>query len=73
VAESGAVLDILLQTHRNTNATKTCFEQLLTNYDVPDVIHTDKFWSYGAAIRAFPILHAVKHVQVISSPLQQLD
>jgi len=67
VDESGAVLDILLQTHRNTNAAKAFFERLLTNDDVPDVIHTDKLWRYGAAIRALPMLHAVEHVQVIST------
>ncbi|MGY2897287.1 putative transposase [Deinococcus sp. UYEF24] len=67
VDESGAVLGILLQTHRNTNAAKIFFEQLLINYDVPDVIHTDKLWSYGAAIRELPVLYAVEHTQVIST------
>lgn len=67
VDESGAVLDILLQPHRNADAAKTFFERLLVNYDLPDVIHTDKLWSYGAAIRALPVLHAVEHIQVISS------
>ncbi|MGY2894324.1 transposase-like protein [Deinococcus sp. UYEF24] len=44
VEEFGAVLDILLQTHQNTQAAKTFFERLLINYDydVPDVIHPDK-------------------------------
>ncbi len=65
VDDTGAVLDILLQTHRNTHAAKTFFERLLINYDVPDVPHTDKLWSYGAAIRELPVLHAVKHTQVI--------
>jgi len=37
------------------------------NDDVPDVIHTDKLWSYGAAIRELPVLHAVEHVEVIST------
>ena len=36
-------------------------------YDVPEVIHTDKLWSYGAALREVPVLHAVEHVQVIST------
>ena len=67
VDESGAVLDILLQTHRNTQAAKIFFERLLINYDVPDVIHTDKLWSYGAAIRELPVLHAAEHTQVIST------
>ena len=39
--KSGAVLDILLQFHRNINIEKTFFECLLINYDVPNVIHTD--------------------------------
>ena len=67
VDETGAVLDILLQPHRNTHAAKTFFERLLINDDVPDVIHTNKLWSYGAAIRALPVLHAVEHLQVTSS------
>ncbi len=40
VDESGAVLDILLQPHRDTQAAKSFFERLLVNHDVPDVIHT---------------------------------
>ncbi|GAA4006785.1 hypothetical protein GCM10022631_17980 [Deinococcus rubellus] len=67
VDDTGAVLDILLQTHRDTHDAKTFFERLLINYDVPDVIHTDKLWSYGAAIRELPVPHAVKHTQVIST------
>ncbi len=67
VDETGAVLDILLQPHRDTDAAKTFFERLLVNYDVPDVIYTDKLWSYGAAIRALPVLHGVEQLQVISS------
>jgi len=60
--KTGAVLDILLQPHRDTQAAKTFFERLLVNDEVPDVIHTDKLWSYGAAIRALPLLHAVEHL-----------
>jgi putative transposase len=67
VDDSGAVLDILLQTHRNTQAAKTFFERLLINDDVSDVIHTEKLWSYGAAIRGLPMLHAAEHTQVIST------
>jgi putative transposase len=67
VDDSGAVLDLLLQDRRDTQAAKTFLERLLTNYNVPDVIHTDKLWSYGAAIRALPALHSVEHVQVIST------
>ena len=67
VDEQGAVLDILLQEHRDTEAAKTFFARLLGEYDVPEAIHTDKVWSYGAAIRELPVLHAVEHVQVVSS------
>ena len=67
VDDSGAVLDLFLQARRDTQAAKTFPERLLVNCDVPDVIHTDKLWSYGAAIRELPVLHAVEHVQVIST------
>ena len=42
VDESSAVLDIILQPHRNSDAARTFFERLLVNYDVPNIIHTDK-------------------------------
>jgi len=61
------VLDLLLQDRRDTQAAKTFLGKLLVNYDVPDVIHTDKLWSYGAAIRALPVLHSVEHIQVVST------
>ena len=67
VDETGTVLDILLQEHRDTEAAKTFFTRLLSEYHVPEVIHTNKLWSYGAAIRELPVLHAVEHVQVVSS------
>ena len=67
VDESGAVLDVLLQARRDAYAAQTFFEQLLITYDVPDVIHTDKLRSYGAAIRELPVLHGVEHTQVISA------
>ncbi|GHF54559.1 putative transposase [Deinococcus metalli] len=67
VNEYGAVLDILLQPHRDTVAARSFFSRLLGEYDVPEVIHTDKLWSYGAAIRELPVLHAVEHVQVAST------
>jgi len=59
------VLDLLLQDRRDTQAAKAFLGRLLMNYDVPDVIHTDKLWSYGAAIRELPVLHSVEHIQVI--------
>jgi len=42
VDDSGAVLDLFLQDRRDTQAAKTFLGRLLVNYDVPDVIHTDK-------------------------------
>nr|WP_161884249.1 IS6 family transposase [Deinococcus alpinitundrae] len=67
VDEHGAVLDVFLQEHRDTQAATSFFHRLLGEYDVPQVIHTDKLWSYGAAIRELPVLHPVEHVQVIST------
>ncbi|MBB5366441.1 hypothetical protein HNQ08_005570 [Deinococcus humi] len=32
---------------------------------MPEIIHTDKLWSYGVALREVPVLHPVEHVQVI--------
>ncbi|PTA66421.1 IS6 family transposase [Deinococcus arcticus] len=67
VDEYGAVLDVLLQAHRHTEAARSFFQRLLGEYDVPEVIHTDKLRSYGAALRELPVLHAVEHVQVVST------
>ncbi|WP_418514654.1 IS6 family transposase [Deinococcus sp. RM] len=67
VDDDGAVLDILLQEHRDIRAARSFFVRLLREYDVPEAIHTDKLWSYGTAIRALPVLHAVEHVQVVSA------
>jgi putative transposase len=67
VDEHGAVLDVFLQEHRDTEAARSFFHRLLGQYDVPEVIHTDKLWSYGAALRALPVLHLVEHVQVVST------
>jgi len=39
-----------------THAAKTFLASLLGEYDVPEVIDTDQFRSYGAAIREIPIL-----------------
>nr|WP_184138468.1 IS6 family transposase [Deinococcus humi] len=67
VDERGAVLDVFLQEHRDTEAARSFFQRLLGEYDVPEVIHTDKLWSYGAALRELPVLHTVEHVQVVST------
>ena len=34
---------------------------------MPQVIHTDKLWSDGAALRELPVHHKVEHVQVVST------
>jgi len=49
VDASGAVVDLLLQDRRDTQAAKTFLNRLLADDDVPEVIHTDKLWSYGAS------------------------
>ena len=67
VDEHGAVLDVFLQRHRDTEAAKSFFVRLLGEYGVPVTVHTDKLWSYGAALRELPVLHAVEHVQVVST------
>ncbi|SMB85240.1 putative transposase [Deinococcus hopiensis KR-140] len=67
VDERGAVLDVLLQQHRDTEAAKSFFSWLLSEYDVPEIIHTDKLWSSGAPLRELPVFHSVEHVQVIST------
>lgn len=54
VDEHGVVLDLLLQPHRDTAATRTFFIRRLGAFEVPEVIHTDKRRSSGAAIRARP-------------------
>ncbi|BDP44320.1 IS6 family transposase (plasmid) [Deinococcus aetherius] len=67
VNEHGDVLDILLQEDRDTEAAKSFFVRLLHQYDVPEVIHTDKLWSDSAAIWKLHVLHLVEHVQVASA------
>ncbi|BDP44266.1 hypothetical protein DAETH_42350 (plasmid) [Deinococcus aetherius] len=65
--EHGVVLDVFLQGHRDTEAAKSFFHRLLGEDDVPEVIHTDKLWSYGAALRELSVLHGVEHVPVVST------
>ncbi|MBB5363519.1 putative transposase [Deinococcus humi] len=67
VDEHGAVLNVLLQEHRNTEAAKSFFDRLLGRGDVPELIHTDELWSDGAALRESLVLHGVEHVQVVST------
>lgn len=67
VDDSGAVLGLLRQARRDSQAAKTVSGRLFVNDDVPEVIHTDKLWSCGAAVRELPMLHTVEHTQVIST------
>ena len=60
VDQHGNVLDVLVQSRRNTNAAKRFFRKLLKGLCyVPRVIVTDKLGSYGAAKRE--ILPGVEH------------
>lgn len=62
VDQDGNVLDILVQSRRNTKAATRFFRKLLKGLQyVPRVIITDKLKSYGAAKRA--ILPEVEHRQ----------
>jgi putative transposase len=62
VDQDGHVLDILVQSRRNTLAAKRFFRKLLRDLQyVPRVIVTDKLRSYGAAKRE--ILPGVEHRQ----------
>jgi putative transposase len=62
VDQHGNVLDILVQSRRNTHAAKRFFRKLLKGLQyVPRVIITDKLKSYGAAKRE--ILPGVEHRQ----------
>jgi putative transposase len=62
VDQDGNVLDILVQSRRNTKAAKRFFHKLLKGLQyVPRVIITDKLKSYGAAKRE--ILLGVEHRQ----------
>lgn len=62
VDQDGNVLDVLVQSRRNTKAAKRFFRKLLNGlHYVPLVIITDKLRSYGAAKR--DILPDVEHRQ----------
>jgi putative transposase len=62
VDQQGVVLDILVQSRRNTKAATKFFKKLLKGLEyVPRVIITDKLRSYGAAKKA--LLPRVEHRQ----------
>ncbi len=51
VDSNGQILDILVQTRRNTRAAKRFISKLIARWGKPRVIVTDKLRSYGAALR----------------------
>ncbi len=60
VDQHGNVLDILVQSRRNTTAAKMFFRRLLQGLEyVPRVVVTDKLTSYGAAHRI--VMPSVEH------------
>jgi putative transposase len=62
VDRHGTVLDVLVQSRRDTEAAKRFFKELLKGPQyVPRVVVTDKLKSYGAAKRE--ILPGVEHRQ----------
>ena len=62
VDQTGVILDILVQSHRNTKAATKFFKKLLKGLEyVPRVIITDKLRSYGAAKKE--LLPGVEHRQ----------
>ena len=62
VDQDGVVLDVLVQSRRNTKAAKRFFKKLLKSLRyVPRVVVTDKLGSYGAAKRQ--IIPHVEHRQ----------
>nr|WP_244977173.1 DDE-type integrase/transposase/recombinase [Deinococcus humi] len=47
-------MHVFLQEDRNTEVARSFFGRLLSEYDVPGDVHTDKLRSYGTALRNFP-------------------
>jgi putative transposase len=51
IDSNGDVLDILVQSRRNTRAAKRFFRKLFKQYGRPRVVITDKLGSYNAALK----------------------
>ena len=66
VDQHGAILDILVQERKDTEAATAFFNLLLAEYVVPDRIVTDQLASYSAAKVQMMALDDVKHVFVKS-------
>jgi putative transposase len=54
------VLDILVQSRRNTKAADRFFRKLFKQYGQPRVLVTDKLRSYGAALK--PLAPSIDHL-----------
>jgi len=52
IESNGDVLDILVQSRRNTRAAKRFFRKLFKQYGQPRVVITDKLSSYSAALKS---------------------
>jgi putative transposase len=61
VDQHGAVIDILVQSRRNTIAAKRLLRKLLKKGMAPRVLITDKLANYAAAKRV--VMHGVEHRQ----------
>ena len=59
VDSQGQILDMLVQTRRNTRAAKRFLSKLVARWGKPRVIVTDKLRSYGAALRKLEL--AIDH------------
>ena len=59
VDSKGDVLDILVQSRRNTKAADRFFRKLFKQYGQPRVLVTDKLRSYGAALK--PLAPGIDH------------
>ena len=60
VDSKGDVLDILVQSRRNTKAADRFFRKMFKQYGQPRVLVTDKLRSYGAALK--PLAPSIDHL-----------
>ena len=56
-----------MREQRDTEAAKSFFRPFLGAHDMPEIIHTDKLLSDGAAIRELGVLYHVEYVGVTST------
>lgn len=55
IDSKGEILDVLVQTRRNTRAAKRLISRLIARWGTPRVVITDKLRSYGAALRKLEV------------------